>query len=111
VTATTELGAEGALKMTAVTRRILQYAAGGGLRPHLGSGGTKPDQHGRVLVYLDGKGREAMFGGIYVNAATGKIIRSYLTPGNSGKERCYETVPETRKALTAWFTRNGITVR
>jgi hypothetical protein len=94
------------LTMTPATRRVIELAARGGLRPRLGSDGAKPDQHGRVLVYLDGVGYEAMFGGIYVNAQSGKIIRSYLTPGNSGTERCYETVPETRRALTAWFAQN-----
>jgi len=99
----TDLGPElSGLTMTRAARSVLELAARGGTRPHLGRDGARPDRHGRVLVYLNAPGPAGLFGGIYLSARTGKIIRAYLTPGNWAIERCYVGARQVRPVLAWW---------
>ena len=81
-----------------VTARIINLAADTGLNPHVA---PKLRYRGAWLVYLDGQGENAMFGGIYINGK-GRILRAALTRGNQGTERKYTSVAEVRDAIKAW---------
>lgn len=83
---------------SAVTARIIRLAAETGLNPHVSPQLT---YRGAWLVYLDGQGENAMFGGIYINGK-GRILRAALTRGNQGAERKYTSVAEVRDAIKAW---------
>ena len=95
MTATTTLGD---ITTTAVTRRLIALAEASGLRP----AAEAADRHGRVAVILNGEGRDALFGVIYLSAKHGTVIRAYLTHGNSGVERKHEKVAEIRTVLKSW---------
>jgi hypothetical protein len=83
---------------TAVTRRLIALTEEGGLRP----AARAPGRYGRVAVILSGKGRDALFGVIYVSARKGTALRAFLTHGNWGEEKRYETVAEVRTVLKSW---------
>lgn len=101
-----DLGPElSGLTMTRATRAILALAVRGGTRPHLGGDGARPDRHGRVLVYLNAPGYDGLFGGIYLSARSGKVIRAYLMHGNNGTEHCYTGAAQVRPVLAAWAAR------
>ena len=89
---------------TAVTRQIIDLAFQGGLRPHLDEDGPRSGAH---RVILNGEGRDALFGAIYIGSSTGKILRAVLTHGNNGRERRYEKVADVRAVLTSWLALQG----
>lgn len=83
---------------TSVTRRIVDLAAEGGLRPD-----PRPEsRRGLYRVMVNGEGRDALFGCIDVSERTGRIVRAFLTHGNDGVERKHETVAEIRAVLSSW---------
>jgi hypothetical protein len=83
---------------TRVTQQILGSAESAGLRPWL-SAGSRP---GSYRVMVDAGGRDGLFGCIDIGARTGRILRAYLTHGNHGTERRYETVAEIRTVIQSW---------
>lgn len=82
---------------TSVTRRLIALAGEGGLRPR-----AEAPYRGRVAVVLNGEGRDALFGVIYVSARTGRVLRAFLTHGNDGTEQRLEKVAEIRAVLEGW---------
>ncbi len=84
------------VKTTAVTRRVVALAAAGGLRPHVDGSGPR---QGRVTIIVNGPGRDAIFGAIYVGAKTGRILHAMLTHGNGGQEMRYDSVADIRAVL------------
>ncbi len=89
------------IKATAVTRQVVALAAAGGLRPQVDGAGPR---QGRVRIILNGPGRDAIFGAIYVGRKTGRILHAILTHGNGGEEKRYDSVADIRGVLTAWLT-------
>lgn len=79
-------------------RQLMKLAGDARLRPHVD---PAPDEHGRISLVLNGEGPESMFGVIYVSARTGQVLCAYLTPGNSGRERRYDSVAGIRAVLKA----------
>jgi hypothetical protein len=84
---------------TSVTRRLVQTAINGGLRPHLDETGT---QHGLYRVMLDYPSRDGLFGCLHVSARNGNVVRANLCHGNNGVERTHRTVQEIRTVLNSW---------
>ena len=84
---------------TTVTRRLIALAEAGGLRPHVEPWHSR---HGRVGIILNGPGRDALFGVIYLSARKGTVLRAHLTHGNWGEEKQYDTVAEIRDVLKSW---------
>ncbi len=89
------------VRATAVTRQVVALAATGGLRPRVDGAEARP---GRVRIILNGPGRDAIFGAIYVGRKTGRILHAILTHGNGGEEKRYDSVADIRGVLTAWLT-------
>jgi hypothetical protein len=85
------------MNATTVTRQLIKLAEAGGLHPRIGGTG-----HGAVQIVLDGHGRDALFGAIYVGTRTGRVLRAYLTHGNHGIERKHVKVAEIRTVLKSW---------
>jgi hypothetical protein len=83
---------------TSVTRRLVQLAIDGGLRPHQSG---KPE-HGLYLIYLDYPTRDGLFGALYVSLVNGNTDRAVMCLGNDGRDRTYGSVREVRAQLTAW---------
>jgi hypothetical protein len=82
-----------------VTRQLIALAEAGGLRPHVDPGRSK---HGRVGIIVNGEGRDALFGVIYLSARKGTVLRAFLTHGNWGEQKRYDTVAEIRSVLKSW---------
>lgn len=88
------------ISATAVTRQVVALAAAGGLRPQVDAAGLS---HGRVRIILNGPGRDAIFGAIYVGGKTGRILHAMLTHGNGGEEKRYDRVADIRAVLSSWL--------
>jgi hypothetical protein len=88
------------VRATVVTRQIVALAEAGGLRPHVDEAGPR---QGRVSIILNGPGRDAIFGAIYVGEKTGRILHAMLTHGNGGEEKRYDNVADIRRVLTSWL--------
>lgn len=88
------------VRATTVTRQIVALAAAGGLRPHVDRAGCR---HGRVTIILNGPGRDAIFGAIYVGGKTGRVLHALLTHGNGGEEKRYDNVADIRVVLASWL--------
>jgi hypothetical protein len=89
---------------TSVTRRLVQLAIDGGLRPHQARDGDRfaRDEHGLYLIYVDYPSADGLFGALYVSAVNGNTDRAVLCHGNNGRDRTYGSVREIRAQLAAW---------
>jgi hypothetical protein len=89
------------------TRRLIQTAISGGLRPHLQP--DPPKKHAPktpppvYLVLLDYPSRDGLFGALHISATTGVVLRANLCHGNNGTERPYTDVADIRRELNAWW--------
>jgi hypothetical protein len=84
---------------TSVTRRLIQTAIDGGLRPHLDGAGVR---HGLYRVMLDYPSKDGLFGCLHVSARRGNVVRANLCHGNNGVERKHRKVQEIRVVLNSW---------
>jgi hypothetical protein len=83
---------------TAVTVQLVGLAVEGGLRPQA----DPRRRRGLYRVFVNGPGRDALFGCIDISETTGRAVRAYLTHGNDGVERRYESVAGIRAVLASW---------
>jgi len=82
-------------------RRSQRSGRGGCLRPHV----DPRKYRGLNRIIVNGVGREAMFGAIYISAGKGTVVRAFLRPGDSGQEKRYDSVADIRAVLKSWAER------
>jgi len=56
-----------------------------------------------MRIILNGPGRDAIFGAIYVGVKTGRVLHAMLTHGNEGEEKRYNSVADIRAVLMSWL--------
>ncbi len=88
--------------MDAETRRVIELAEAADLNPHFDEDGER-GRNGVARLVINGIGQRALFGAIYINTRTGKVLYANLTHGNWGEEKRYTGVREVRDVIKSWL--------